>query len=234
MTTTVEHPSMQPGALALEPPGPARWLQLLLLAVITALALGTAGIVGAAQQDPTPGESSPEAGFARDMQTHHAQAVAMALAIRDRTSDFGIRALASDIMFGQTQQMGQLFGWLSQWGLKQGSSEQPMAWMTAGEGHDMGGGGEPAEMRLLPDGRMPGMATQAQVNSLSTLPVPKAEILFLQLMIQHHQGAIPMANAIIELSDRPEVQQFAQNVINAQTSEINAMRSMLDERGAPS
>src|SRR5690606_19988556 len=38
-----------------------------------------------------PGNTSAEAGFSRDMQTHHLQAVEMSLIVRDRTEDDAIR-----------------------------------------------------------------------------------------------------------------------------------------------
>ena len=53
----------------------------------------------------SPGEASPEATFARDMSTHHTQAVAMALAIRDRTTDPDLRIFALDIILTQQAQI---------------------------------------------------------------------------------------------------------------------------------
>ena len=53
-----------------------------------------------------PGDGSPEAGFARDMIVHHAQAVEMAEIVRDRTENEEIRILATDIALTQQAQMG--------------------------------------------------------------------------------------------------------------------------------
>ncbi len=44
-----------------------------------------------------PGDSSAEAGFARDMAVHHAQAVEMAEIVRDKTESEDVRLLASDM-----------------------------------------------------------------------------------------------------------------------------------------
>ena len=62
-----------------------------------------------------PVDESVEAGFARDMATHHAQAVEMSLLIRDTTSDAALRTLAYDIIVTQSTQRGMFMGWLQAW-----------------------------------------------------------------------------------------------------------------------
>ena len=52
-----------------------------------------------------PGDGSPEAGFARDMIVHHAQAVEMAEIVRDRTESEQIEILATDIVLTQQAQI---------------------------------------------------------------------------------------------------------------------------------
>ena len=59
-----------------------------------------------------------------------------------------------------------------------------------------------------------------------------AEKLFLRLMIPHHQAAVPMAEAAIEETDRPEVRQLAGAIAATQKYEIEAMQDMLEEREA--
>ena len=51
-----------------------------------------------------------DAGFARDMQMHHAQAVDMAMTIYAETDDDELRALAYDIATGQSSQRGEMLG----------------------------------------------------------------------------------------------------------------------------
>lgn len=81
---------------------------LLVSVAVLAFWLGT-------RQSSAPGENSPEAGFARDMMMHHAQAVDMATLLRDRTEDPEMRQLALDIMLTQQAQIGQMQGWLAVW-----------------------------------------------------------------------------------------------------------------------
>ncbi|MEV6157084.1 DUF305 domain-containing protein [Nonomuraea sp. NPDC052129] len=160
-----------------------------------------------------------EAGFARDMQTHHAQAVQMALIVRDRTSDREIRTLAYDIATSQQQQIGQMYAWLDVWGLPQASSQPRMAWMRQGH-QNMSGAAA-----------MPGMATATQIKELEQAGGKDAEILFLRLMIPHHQGGVQMAQAAVQ-SEQPQVNRMAGAILAAQKAEIDLMRRMLAARGA--
>jgi uncharacterized protein (DUF305 family) len=49
-------------------------------------------------------------------------------------------------------------------------------------------------------------------------------------MIDHHQGGVEMAEAVIPLTDRPEVQRLATAIARGQQAEIDTMQGMLDER----
>lgn len=171
----------------------------------------------------TPGDLSPEAGFARDMGVHHAQAVEMSFAVRDESTDDKVRTLAYDIITTQSAQRGMFIGWLQQWDLSQASSVKPMTWM-AGHGHA-------APANVTP-GVMPGMATPDEMKRLADAKGQAAEVLFLQLMIRHHEGGVEMAKGAVELAERPEVRNLAQHIVDGQTAEIDLMKEMLATRGA--
>jgi uncharacterized protein (DUF305 family) len=162
-----------------------------------------------------PDGDSAEAGFARDMAVHHAQAVQMAEIIQRRTESDEIRTLATDIALTQQGQMGQMQGWLDAWRLPQTGDEAPMSWM-----------GHPT------DGPMPGMATPEEISALETLPPDEADKQFLRLMIPHHEAAIPMAEAVLAETDRPEVEQLASAIAASQQGEIQVMQDLLESRGA--
>ncbi|WP_119070090.1 DUF305 domain-containing protein [Rubrobacter indicoceani] len=163
-----------------------------------------------------PGNSSAEAGFARDMAVHHAQAVEMAFIAERRTEDEEVRTLASDIVLTQQAQIGQMQGWLSVWGLPQTGSEPQMAWM---------------EHEMQPGDLMPGMATREEVATLSELEPDEMNAEFLRLMIEHHGAAIPMSDAVLAETDRPEVESFAGAVSSSQQKEIAIMQDMLRGMG---
>ncbi len=189
--------------------------------VVVALSVGAGLLIGS--RVGTPRDDSAEAGFARDMATHHAQAVEMSFVARDKSSDHELRTLASDIIATQSTQRGIFMGWLQQWGLSQASARPRMAWMP---GH--------SHMAPATDGvvLMHGMASDAERRRLSDANGVDAEILFLQLMIRHHEGGIVMARAVMALSDRRELLQLAKSIDDGQRAEIAEMRNMLAARGA--
>lgn len=191
---------------------------LAVLALLAGLVLGWA-LFG---RDGFPLDGSAEAGFARDMQTHHAQAVQMSLIAAERTEDPAIRTLANDIATSQQHQAGQMFAWVQLWGLKPTGSQPPMAWM--GSDHH---GATSASGESVP---MPGMASESDIARLRAADGVEADRIFLELMIDHHRGGVEMADAILERSDREEVVTLATAMKSAQTSEINAMQDMLAAR----
>jgi uncharacterized protein (DUF305 family) len=185
----------------------------LALGILAALIAGAA-ILGWTFWPKDPGNDSVEAGFLRDMFTHHAQAVEMSMIIRDRTEDPDLLALATDIALSQSTQMGAMQGYLDIWGLPLTGDDPAMTWMD-----------HPTT------GPMPGMATSEQVEQLRTLPVEEAEVLYLQLMIRHHQGGVEMAQAALDRSDQKQVTFMANRIVMLQESEITTMNQMLEERG---
>ncbi|MGW1865117.1 DUF305 domain-containing protein [Streptomyces mauvecolor] len=169
----------------------------------------------------TPTATSADAGFARDMSTHHQQAVEMSFIVRDRTSDEEVRRLAYDIANTQANQRGMMLGWLDLWGLpKNEASQLPMAWMGMG-------------MQPGADGAlMPGMATNAELDRLRGLSGKAAEVLYLQLMTEHHKGGIHMAQGCVERCAVAPEKRLAQGMVDSQQSEIDLMAQMLKKRGA--
>jgi uncharacterized protein (DUF305 family) len=185
-------------------------MPLLLLALIAAFFAGAS--LALLVTPGLPSDDSPEAGFARDMMVHHAQAVQMAEIVRDKTENEEIRTLATDIALTQQAQIGMMQGWLDVWGLPASGTEPAMSWM-----------GHPTE------GRMPGMATPEEIDRLKKAPPEEGDEQFLWLMIRHHRAAIPMAEAILDRTDRPEVRQLAEAIEASQRQEIRTMEAMSRE-----
>ena len=207
---------------------PGRRGAVLVAVAVLALAVGGAlGLLasGSLLRPSTPVEGSADVGFARDMQTHHAQAVEMSVLVRDRTDDEDVRLLALDIQGTQSQQQGQMFGWLRMWNLPQASSGPAMAWMGGEHGHGEAGGDGSAAVA------MPGLVPDEQMAMLADAEGVEAERLYLALMIPHHQGAVEMAEAALEHAEQPVVRELAEKVIQSQAAEISVLESMLEERG---
>lgn len=207
-----------------------RWLIIavaLVLIAALAFAIGRFSTFGAQSQVSTPGTSSPEAGFSRDMQVHHAQAIAMAMEIYRKTEDEELRVLSYDIATGQAGQRGEMYDWLVKWGLSQ-TGEPMMTWMNASAEHAHGGG----EAMTDDEAREAmGMASDAELAQLADATGQEADCLFLELMIRHHEGAIPMAEALLELGSDPRSLEVAEDIRDGQSFEIDAMRAMQERLG---
>jgi len=216
-------------------PSGGRRIRLYVAGAVAAVILVAASFAAGSLSAPVvtaPSNTSAEAGFARDMQTHHNQAVEMSLMVRDLTDDPDVRLLAYDIATSQSQQAGQMNGWLTVWNLSQTSPEPSMTWMSrpalSGVSHEgmseMGTG----DSSHQPGSPMPGMATADQLASLQAASGVEAERIFLTLMIAHHLGGVEMADAVLVRSEERVVRSLAASIVKAQTSEVTYMRGLLD------
>ncbi|HYZ07961.1 MAG TPA: DUF305 domain-containing protein [Pseudonocardiaceae bacterium] len=209
------------------------WLWVLVVtgAVLAVLLVGAS--VGLLIQLPdrdaaAPGPESVAVGFSQDMSVHHRQGVLMAGIARGSTADPEIATLAYDIETTQLEQLGRMQGWLSLWDAAALPTGKHMQWMTAPggggvhAGHGMAGGVEV----------MPGMATPQELQRLEEASGLAQDILFLQLMIRHHQGGTGMMEQAAEHAQVPQVRNLASQMRTAQTAEVVAMTAMLADRGA--
>jgi uncharacterized protein (DUF305 family) len=192
------------------------------LAVIALVAAGGVGwlVRGGSSGASAPSTASVDAGFARDMSTHHQQAITMAGYERDNTQNKALKVLAFDIETEQLFQVGEMQGWLDVWNLPRDTTQAPMVWMG------------PEHAAHVVHGLMPGMATPAQMNRLESLHGKALDILFLQLMIHHHQGGVVMARYAAQHASEPYVRQLATAMVVAQSNEIIQMEQLLRGLGS--
>jgi uncharacterized protein (DUF305 family) len=186
----------------------------------------------AGSSDTAPTAESVDVGFAQDMRVHHLQAVTMAGLERDRTADQSLRGLAFDIESTQLAQESEMSGWLTVW-------EQPnlpapgaghMQWMSEGgtHSHSNGDGGQTTGSVQ----RMPGMATTDEINQLRKLSGEALDVLFLQLMLRHHQGGLEMAQYAAKHASKGYVRNLADKIVQSQEAESDLMKTFLAQRGA--
>ncbi|MER6449519.1 DUF305 domain-containing protein [Streptomyces venezuelae] len=214
--------------------GTAVLLALLFAAAATVAAASGGGSAGPGAGAPrTPEVRSADAGFARDMAVHHQQAVEMSFIVRDRTQDEPVRTLAYDIANTQANQRGMLLGWLDLWGLpKVVAGEPPMSWMGTSGGHGGHAGHGADAGAAKPGALMPGMATKEELDRLGAVSGRDAEVLFLQLMTDHHKGGVAMAEGCAQQCETPVERALAQGMVDAQRSELTLMADMLRQRGS--
>ena len=76
---------------------------------------------------------------------------------------------------------------------------------------------------------MGGSGMKGMASALEGKKGEELEVSFLEGMIEHHQDAVNMAHKIKEGSKRPELQKLADDIISAQTSEIETMKGWLNQ-----
>lgn len=153
------------------------------------------------------GASAEDAMFAQMMIPHHEQAVEMADLAQSRASDPFIRELAQQIRAAQQPEIDEMSSWLAEWGMPVMSGAEAMG---AHGGHGMSG-----------------MLTDDQLEQLAGSNGAEFDRLFAEYMIEHHEGAIDMAQGVT-VSDDPRVVKLANDIIEAQQAEIAQMQAFLD------
>jgi len=169
-----------------------------------------------------------DSGFARSMLLHHAQAIQMAMMMRDAASP-EVQALAQSIIIKQTREMGVMEGWLTAWNEPVMLDGPPMAWVE-----------NATNVRHLDDqlyqaqckadgGAMAGVATPEQLEELKNATGTDKEIIFLELMLAHHRAAIPMAWFANRNGESSLVKALASSMIREQGMEIGWIQLKLQQ-----
>ena len=143
----------------------------LVVATLAALvAVFVLGRLSVGTVTPTPSTDSAAAGFLRDMQVHHAQAVEMAMLVRDRTDDPTVRQIAYDIAITQATQSGSMYGLLEAWDLPQLSPTAPMTWteLPTIDGSEGGHQMDPSAPAGCPGWRPPPRSTSSRPRPVMT------------------------------------------------------------------
>ncbi|SFO62034.1 Uncharacterized conserved protein, DUF305 family [Pseudonocardia ammonioxydans] len=147
--------------------------------------------------------------FAQRMIPHHQQAVEMSKLATDRAGSDDVRRLATEIEQAQSPEMAQMRGFLAAWGAPE-----------SGGMHGMDHGG-------MDHGDMAGMMTPEQMRQLEQAGGAEFDRMFLEMMIAHHEGAVQMAQTELAGGVNPEARALAQEIVDAQETEITEMRGLL-------
>jgi uncharacterized protein (DUF305 family) len=197
-----------------------------LATVLAAAALTLAACITIDRSDSDGDDSSSSASkhndadveFAQNMIPHHAQAIVMSSMARKQAKDPELRRLAADIQAAQEPEIEQMSGWLKAW-----DEDVPRGMDGMGDGdHDMGDMGD-----MMDDGDMPGMMTGRQMMKLGESSGFTFDRMWLQMMIEHHEGAIEMAKTEQRDGLSIDAIELAESIESSQTAEIATMTSML-------
>jgi uncharacterized protein (DUF305 family) len=149
--------------------------------------------------------------FMQGMIGHHTQALAMVGLLKTHTERDDMKLLGRRIEVSQTDEIRMMKTWLTNHGQK----------VPTDADYTM--------MMHMPDMAMPGMLTQKQMDDLAAAKGADFDRLFLEDMIQHHQGALTMVKALMAspgAGQDSSVFQFASDVEADQSAEITRMRAL--------
>ena len=191
--------------------------------------------------------------FAHHMIPHHQQAIEMSDMILAKPDiDPRVSDLATEIKAAQGPEIQQMQDWLTQWGMPTMAMTPGMGMpgMEMTPGMEMPGMGSetpaPSESEapgsspspsgsMVPgmDGMSPmmGMMSPADMDALNNAQGVEAGKLFLTQMIEHHQGAITMAQNEIENGEFPAAITLAETIVTSQQKEIDTMNQTLTSLG---
>lgn len=203
---------------------------------VSALALGlvlTVGLTACGEDSepaPTTGTSTTEqneadVAFASGMIQHHAQALSMVDLTLDRPLDPEVQALAEDVRAAQAPEIETMADWLTTWG-----EEVPETMRDhVNSGHETGDMSENMEdVEGMDHGdEMPGMMTAEDMDALENASDREFQDMWLEMMIEHHEGAVEMAETEQAEGRFKDAVDLAGEIVEAQTEEIATMKDLL-------
>lgn len=157
--------------------------------------------------------------FAQMMIVHHQGAIEMAELVPDRAASTDVKDLGEQIKQAQAPEIELMNTWIQSWTGQAPTTDDDMGGMGGMDHGNMGGSDDSTGM--------PGMMTPEQMTALTDATGPEFDTLFLELMIEHHQGAITMAETEIASGINPDALALAAQIVTDQTAEIAVMQKLL-------
>jgi len=176
-------------------------------------AAGTASPSVASSASTSPGRvedkhNRVDAEFTQNMVVHHEGAIVMADLAARVASTPEVKALGQRISAAQEPEIIEMKSWLVAWG-EQSAADVNMDGMDMG-GMDMGG-----------------LSQDEAMSELKAAEGTAFDRRFLELMIEHHRGAIEMADTQLASGTNPQALALARSIIDAQNAEITEMEQLL-------
>ncbi len=155
--------------------------------------------------------------FAQGMIPHHAQAIVMADMALAQSTNPDVTKLATEIKAAQGPEIEQLTSWLQAWG-------QPVPAMDASMDQSMTG------MDGMDGMMMSGMMSDADMARLENTTGADFDTIWLEMMVQHHEGAISMARDEVTGGKYGATKALAESIITSQQAEIDTMTKLISQQ----
>ncbi len=151
--------------------------------------------------------------FATEMIPHHAQALLMVDMAVTRDVSPELTGLLDQIRDAQAPEIEMMTDWLEEW-------DQPVP--ETGRGH-----GDTDSDSGMPGMDMPGMMSSEEMDRLGSASKASFEDMWFTMMIEHHEGAIAMAETEIDDGEFPDAIALAEDITKSQAAEITTMEALL-------
>ncbi|MEP6707956.1 MAG: DUF305 domain-containing protein [Pyrinomonadaceae bacterium] len=154
---------------------------------------------GTMASSPAAANAPYDLQFIDTMSVHHGSAIEMAKLAQAKAQHPELKAFAKKIIDDQQKEIAQMKGWRGEWYA-----------------------GKPEAVNL----ELPGMMHTTEGMDLGRLSAATGaafDITFLEMMTQHHQGAVAMAKEAMTKSGHPEIKRLARQIAGAQQQEIAQM-----------
>ena len=196
-----------------------------LAVLLTLSACGGSEEAARPQQLSETEHNKADVAFASDMIQHHAQAMSMVDLTMDRELDPEVQELADAIRAAQSSEIETMSGWLQEWGEEVPSTMRDH--VNGGhEGHgDDGDSSMSDSMEGMDD--MPGMMSGEDMDALEKAPDAEFGDMWLEMMIEHHEGAVEISTTEQEDGRFKPAVDLATTIVESQSTEIDAMEKLL-------
>ncbi len=151
------------------------------------------------QSSPNAASQAYDLQFIDTMIMHHQGAIDMARPATEKAQHNELKEMARNIIRDQEREIAEMRGFREQW-----FANRPQA------------------MNM----EMPGMMDSMRgmdMNRLNAQTANVFDLMFIDMMIPHHQGAITMAREALQRAEHPEIKRIAEQIIAAQEREIRQM-----------
>ncbi len=154
------------------------------------------------KSSPNAASASYDLQFIDTMTHHHQGALDMAKMALMKSQNAELKTFAQKIIDDQNKEIAQMKGWREKW-----YAGKPPAMNM-----EMPGMGDGMKM-MMGDG----------MKKMEAASGKEFDLMFLDMMTPHHEGAITMAKEALTKAEHPEIKTLANQIIKAQEAEIKMM-----------
>ncbi|WP_217241995.1 DUF305 domain-containing protein [Streptomyces sp. AC555_RSS877] len=167
---------------------------------------GSSASASETAESGSAGFNDADVTFAQMMIPHHQQALEMAELADGRALDAELKDVAAKIEKAQDPEIRTMTGWLKSWNKPTSAGSMP--------GMDHGSGD--------------GMMSDADMKHLTSMKGAEFDKMFAEMMIEHHNGAISMAEGEQKSGKNADAVKMAGNIVKGQSAEVKQLQSILD------